>query len=561
MTSYPNLKRWLSAGLTLGVLATVLALVIGNHRVSEAEDKANTAEQSAGMKTWPLWGGTVQRNMVNLTEKDPPTEWDAQNGTNIKWSADLGSKAYGGPTIADGKVFIGTNNGGPRNKRDTENGKPVDKGILMCFRESDGQFLWQAVHDKLPAGRVWDWPDEGICSTPFVEGKRVYYVSNQCQVVCADTEGFLDGKNDGFQGEKYQTKTDADILWQLDMMKALDVYPHNLAVCSPLIVGDTLFCVTANGVDEGHINIPKPAAPSFIAVNKNTGKVIWTSNLPSIEYQNAIKAGADPQDLLKRLVDQGKVLMHGQWSNPVYAEAEGRAMVIFPGGDGWIRAFDPANGTLLWKFDCNPKDAHYELGPRGTRSDFLGTPVVWENKLYIGTGQDPEHNEGVGHFWCIDITKKPANKDLDLSPKDKSFDPKSPENKDSALVWHFGGFAPKGAPRKYVFGRTLSTAAVHDGLCYIAEELGIIHCLDARTGKEYWSDDLGADTWASPMWIDGKIYMGSDADKIVIYEHGKRKKILKEIEMDGHIRATPVMANGVLYVMTENKLYAIAKKK
>ena len=76
----------------------------------------------------------------------------------------------------------------------------------MCFRESDGKFLWQAVHDKLAAGRVNDWPEEGICSSPFVEGNRLYYVSNRCEVICADTEGFLDGKNDGVQDENYKIR-------------------------------------------------------------------------------------------------------------------------------------------------------------------------------------------------------------------------------------------------------------------------------------------------------------------------------------------------------------------
>src|SRR5207253_6331916 len=73
--------------------------------------------------------------------------------------------------------------------------------------------------------------------------------------------------------------------------------------------------------------------------------------------------------------------------------------------DLWIRAVDPANGKLLWKFDCNPKDAEYELAGRGTRSDFIATPVIYKNRVYIGVGQDPEHNPGVGHLWCIEDRK------------------------------------------------------------------------------------------------------------------------------------------------------------
>jgi outer membrane protein assembly factor BamB len=133
---------------------------------------------------WPMWGGTARRNMAAGVRNIPAT-WDLKTKTNIKWKADLGSTSYGNPVAADGKVFVGTNNGRPRNPDVTG-----DKGILMCFRESDGKFLWQAVSDKLETGPENDWPDQGVCSSPAVDGKRLYFVSNRCELVCLDTEGF-----------------------------------------------------------------------------------------------------------------------------------------------------------------------------------------------------------------------------------------------------------------------------------------------------------------------------------------------------------------------------------
>jgi outer membrane protein assembly factor BamB len=424
---------------------------------------------------------------------------------------------------------------------------------MMCFNEADGKFLWQAVHDKLPSGQVNDWPREGICSSPYVEGNRLYYVSNRCEVVCADTEGFLDGKNDGVQDEKYKGERDADVVWRLDMMGELGVFPHNLATCSPLAVGDTLFLITSNGVDKDHINLPKPEAPSFLAVEKKTGKVKWKSNVTTA---NLLKPGAD----LKELSDKGLVVMHGQWSNPVYAEVEGKGQIIFPGGDGWVYAFEPDSDKIIWKFDCNPKSAVYILGGEGTRNDFVSTPVVHDNRLYIGVGQDPEHDLGVGHFWCIDLVKA-TKVGGDVSPVNDNFDPKAGANKKSALAWHYGGVIdpPPEEGRTYRFGRTMSTAAVHDGLCYLGEQEGILHCLDAKTGEKYWEHDMEAATWSSPYWVDGKVYMGHDKRKVLIFEHGKGKKKLGEVNMGGLVRATPTVVNGVLYVMTENKLYAIAR--
>jgi outer membrane protein assembly factor BamB len=546
MKSLSNFRYVISLAATTLVFTVVLG-VMALHSSSNTAENDNTSD-------WPMYGGTLSRNLVNLAAKAIPTTWDAVTGENIKWSVDLGSKAYGGPIVAGGRIFVGTNNDNPRDPS-----IKGDKGVLMCFDQATGKFLWQAVHNKLAAGRVNDWPDEGICSSPIVEGDRLYYVNNRAEVICADVAG------EGGKEKQY---------WKLDMIGKLGVFPHNLAVCSPLIVGDILFVITANGVDEGHINIPRPGAPSFLAIDKKNGEVKWQDNSPSQALVEAQKKRGTRIRIREDLVDKGKLLMHGQWSNPVYAEPNGKPMIIFPGGDGWMRAYNPKNGELYWKFDCNPKGTKYELGPRATRNDFVCTPVVWQNKLYIGVGQDPEHKKGVGHLWCIDITKEPKNKDKDLTPANNNFDPKAEVNKNSGLVWHYGGKAPEDYDRNYLFGRTMSTCAVQDGLCYAADYDGFIYCLDANTGEKYWEDKLGADTWSSPYWVDGKIYIGTENGTMRIYEHGKTKKLVNtvrfKVKADGNkiveveaIRATPVAVGGALYVMTENptKLWAIGAKK
>jgi len=491
-----------------------------------------------------LFGETASRNMVNLKDKNPPSEFDVKDKSWLKWVAKLGSRAYGGPIVSGGKVFVGTNNGEPRNVRDTllrRDGRRVfvDKGVLMCFDEATGKFLWQHVNDKLPSGQVHDWPDEGVCSTPAVEGNRLYYVSNRCEVVCLDTNGFTDG-NQGVTDEQYKEPTDADVIWRLDMMKELNVFPHNMAACSPLLAGSHLFIVTANGVDEGHKNIPSPEAPSFLCLDKSTGKVVWKSNLP------------------------GKNIMHGQWSNATYAEIKGKPQVIFPGGDGWLYAFDPPTGTLLWKFDCNPKASRYQLGGAGTRSDFIATPVVHDGLVYIGTGQDPEHFTGVGHLWCIDPSKTTAP-GADLSPVDDNFDPKAAVNAKSGLVWHYGGPTTTEDKTKlgraFYFGRTMSTVSIHDGLVYAAELDGFLHCLDAKTGQLYWRHDLKGAIWGSTYWVDGLIYLCLEDGDLHVFKHGKVKQEPTKIEIGEPVRTTPVMANGVLYVMSESNLFAIRSKQ
>jgi len=451
-----------------------------------------------------MWGGSPGRNMVS-TETGLPADWDTESGKNIKWTAQLGSQTYGNPVIIGGKIFVGTNNQAVRNPK-----LKGDRGVVMVFRESDGKFLWQSAHAKLASGRVNDWPQQGICSSPFVEGDRLYYISNRAEVICADTEGFYDGENDGpYVDEESKSEIDEDIIWRYDMIDELDTFPHNLATCSPLVVGDLVFAVTANGVDETHINVPSPEAPSFIALNKNTGELVWEDASP------------------------GENILHGQWSNPSYGVIDGTAQIIFPGGDGWVYSFVPETGKLLWKFDCNPKESVWELGGSGTRNNIISTPVIWDNKVYIGVGQDPEHGESIGHWYAIDATKRG-----DIT--------------ESGKVWHKGNED---------FNRTMSTAAIHDGLMYIADLSGFVYCWDANTGEEYWKYDAFAAIWGSPYYADGKVYIGDEDGDIAVLKAGKEMELLAEINMDNAVYTTPVAKNGVLYITNRAKLFATALQK
>ena len=455
---------------------------------------------SAGIAEETMWGFTPDRNLVS-DAKNLPTNWNVETGENIVWKAALGAQSYAGPIRIDGKIFMGTNNQIARNPKITG-----DKGVVMAFRESDGEFLWQAAHPKLPAGRVNDWPQQGICSTPYIRGDQMYYISNQCRVVCADTEGFMDGENDGpYTGEEDTSDIGVDIIWEYDMMEELDVFPHNLATCSPVGAGDLLFVITSNGVDEGHVAIPSPLAPSFIAIDLNTGELAWEKDYP------------------------GENILHGQWSNPTYGVINGKPQVICPAGDGWIYALEPKTGDLIWKFDCNPKDAVWELGGRGTRNAIIATPVIYDNKVFIGVGQDPEHGEGIGHLWAIDAT---GTGDVTATH----------------AVWHFGNEN---------YNRTISTVGISDGLLYAADLSGFVYCLDLKTGTQHWKYDTFAAIWGSPFVADGKVYIGDEDGDVAILKAGTQFELINEINMGSAVYTTPIAKDGMLYIGTRNTLYAI----
>ena len=530
MTFLPARRLPPAAGAVLAAAAPFLIAACAPC-VAPPSPASADAPPAAAADDCPMFGRTIARNMANPVEKNMPDTWSVKKKKEqgVKWKAQLGGTAFGGPVVAGGKIFVGTNNDKPNDPNVTG-----DKGVMACFDEATGQFLWQIVHDKLD-NQALDAGDMGVASTPAVDGDRLYYVSNRCELVCADVNGDPAQKGKG------------KIVWKLDMMKDLKVYPGGieggLANCSPLVLDDLVYVVTSNGVNGNSEKPESPDAPSFLAVNKKDGKVGWSSNLP------------------------GANILDGQWGNPAAADVNGVKEVIFPGGDGWLYGFEATKGELLWKFDCNPKKSEFKpKSGTGTRNYLVATPVIVDGKLYIGVGREPDAGPGVGHFWCIDITKKPDPKTKDLSPVNDNFDPKAPENKDSGLVWHFGGAygasnpKPAGSERDYAFGRTASTAAVQDGLVYVSELEGFLHCLDAQTGKEYWSHDLGGGTWSSPYYVDGKVYMGVDNGDLLVFTAGKEDKEPTKVEMQQSMKAPLVAANGVLYVNNGLNLYAINPK-
>ena len=436
-----------------------------------------------GTGDWPMWGGTPERNMVS-SMKGIPTSWDIKTNKNVKWMAQLGSQSYGNPVVSGGQVYVGTNNELVRNPK--EGG---DRGVLMCFRESDGKFLWQHTNEKLPSGRANDWPYQGVCSSPLVEGDRLYYVSNRCELVCLDTHG------DGSGNPK--------VIWKFDMMEEVGSQPHNMSNSSPVSYGDLIFVGTANGQDESHVHIPSPRAPSMIAVNKNTGKLVWEVN------------------------NVGERILHGQWSSPAVGKVGDVWQVMVGEGDGWIRSYEVLTGKKLWEFDLNPKDS---VWPK-TRNEVIATPVIWENKVFIANGQDPEHGEGVGHLYSIDATKRG-----DIT--------------ETGRLWHYDKIR-----------RSISTGAVYNGLLFYSDFSGFVHCLDESTGKPYWTHDLLSAVWGSPMVIDGKVYLGDEDGDVVVLEASKEKKLIAQMNMGSSVYATVVPANGTLFVMNRNQLWALSENK
>ena len=186
-------------------------------------------------------------------------------------------------------------------------------------------------------------------------------------------------------------------------------------------------------------------------------------------------------------------------------------------------------------------------------------------------------------------------------------------NPNSGMVWQYGGNETRPfAKRDYVFSRTMSTPCIIDDVVYMGELAGYVQALDANTGKKFWQWDTKSNIWGSCYYVDGKVLAANEDGDLFVFKHDKQPEVLDEIavgsaaaveaekkakaagkdeadvrkaardaydeakaavrekvkgkyllqqvEVGSPIRSTPVVANGVLYIMTENTLYAVNPK-
>ena len=433
---------------------------------------------------------------------NPPVDWDATTGRNIVWSVELGNEVYGSPVVAGDVVYVGTDNTRQMNPAFRE-----DAGVLMAFRATDGTFLWQDVAQRVERRGLRDFLLPSTTSVPYVEGDRLYYVTAECQLRCLDTNGFADGENDGpYQEEVFKDNAAADIVWQLDM-PALGVFPHEACNSEVLALGDLLLVSTSNGQNEGHTRVPSPRAPSLIAVNKRSGELVW------------------------RAIGPGDKVLHGAWSSPVAANVDGRMQVLFGGGDGWLRAYDAASGQELWRFDGNPKDAPWR--PRAgvlSRSAIIASPVFADGRVFIAMGQSPGHGNAPSFVYAI-------------SPNGRG------DVTTSGLLW-----------TSREVGRVVGTPIVKDGLLYVGDVGGTVHCLDAATGAHLWKHETNDAIWGCLLLAGDRLYVGNAEGLMTVLRAGRRKELLGEIEMDAPLYSRPAVVGDALYLATANRLYLIAPK-
>ena len=418
----------------------------------------------ASAADWPSWGGQPSRNMSSESAKGLPDwyspgakkkgdELDLSTARNIKWVAKLKFNTFSSPIVSQGRVFIGTAGESPANAR------------ILCLDEETGKELGTFVCGPSPTKT----DNFGVCSTPTVEGDRLYFVAPYPEVMCVDLKAWFDPSAGAGAADSAR-----HVAWRYDMAKSLQIMQDHVASCSVLVHGDYVYAGTGNGRFKYTGKPFYPLTPSLIALDKRTGQLV----------------ARDDEQI-------GEQLWRGQWSSPSLATVNGKAQILFATGNGFCYAFEPVDPAAavvpdrwvtttlrgpivyyidvkgkdtagltpaeyakqfnvlssapkpalplefrysidlpvttpvdtiptakvpdvpilkkIWWFDCLPPEYRnapfYAHGTSGDGQkhpcDIIATPVFYRNRVYVAIGGDPVHGskDNKGYLVCIDATR------------------------------------------------------------------------------------------------------------------------------------------------------------
>ena len=398
-------------------------------------------------------------------------------------------------------------------------------------RERDLPETWSPKADAPDSNLVWKAPYGGS-TTPIIQGGRIYFIGKvgegetlQERVLCLDE---ADGK-------------------------LLHEFKYNVFLTD--IVSDRLGWTCVAGDPETGNVYAHATSGMFYCLDKDL-KPLWSHSLTE-EYGCISGYGGR---LTSPIVDGDLVIlgmMNSSWgelamggarwvafdkktgdvvwwsqtkyrakdtyySVPVVAVINGERVLVSGSGDGGVHAMRVRTGEMLWSFMmCN--------------WSVNCSPVVDGDLVYIGHGeQNPDGTSG-GVF-CLDAAHV--------------------ENGQPKVVWQVKGIKAK-----------FTSPILLDGKLYITNEAGVLYCLDAKTGKELWEYQYGTDSKGSPLWADGKIYVGEFDSRFHILKptdtectelHSQYFKGKNGVPV--RINGSPVALHGHIYFMTSAEFYCIGKK-
>ena len=486
---------------------------------------AALAADKESQASWPQFRGPSGQGIGEGSLRLPV---DFGPAKKVIWKSPL-PRGHSSPCIWDDHIYV------------TGFDPKIKKLETICLDRASGKVVWRQAAPTQKLERVHQL-NTLASSTPACDGAQVYVYFGSYGLLCYDRNG--------------------ELKWQ----RPLEPIPTTFgSATSPVVAGELVLLNSG----KGQFNF------TLLALDRRTGKTVWQKDRP-------------------------RGFATGLWSTPVIRQTAQGGQVIVTGGQQVV-AYSLADGSVCWQL-------------AGLPAVSLSTPVVGDGLLFLTlTNPIGDVDENVVKLLPFDemLTKYDKNKDGKLSadelPNDLVlFTRNRPDkignwakvrdmlamydrDKDKALNREEWQELTR-STAQMTAGMDIAVAAVrldgqgdiskthvvwkegkqvpevpsplyHQGRLYLVRETGVVTCRDAQTGKEIYRARLGArgTCYCSPVFGDGKIYVGTDGGVLVVFKPGDRFEVLARNDLREGIVATPALVENRIYVRTERQLIAFGE--
>jgi outer membrane protein assembly factor BamB len=243
------------------------------------------------------------------------------------------------------------------------------------------------------------------------------------------------------------------------------------------------------------------------------------------------------------------------WGNGSSPIVHGNALILvcYHGPASYVLALDARTGKQLWKTDRPRGVLSYSTplvvpGPSG--EELIVNSSVGIEAFDVATGKPLWHFNEPNQFPIPAAMFHDGVIYLSRGYRSGPFAAFKPGGRGdiskSHVVWH----VPTGAPY-------ISSLVHYEGLLYMAGDVGVITCVDAKTGERVWRERLGGVYTASPVAADGKIYLMSEAGETIVLKAGRAPVVLGRNTIAGRLLASPAISAGRLFLRTDDHVIAI----
>ncbi|HEY5469512.1 MAG TPA: PQQ-binding-like beta-propeller repeat protein [Bacteroidales bacterium] len=238
----------------------------------------------------------------------------------------------------------------------------------------------------------------------------------------------------------------------------------------------------------------------IVALNKKDGKVVWRTDRPVEPYE--------PLAIIGRKA----------YITPIIINVKGRDMLI-SNGSAVCEAFDPNTGKEIWRVVDGAEST-------------IAMPFTENGVLFWYTG------------FMIGEDGARFSELLAVNPDGKG------DITATNVLWK---------KRDALSQNQMLSPVIKDGLIYTITTRSILMCIDAATGEEVWSTRVTSAFNASPIYIDGIIWLFSVKGEAIAIKAGRKYEVLSQNQMDSGIWATPAFLRKSVILRTDKFLYRIAQ--